>query len=183
MESAASITFKSEYSIFKVLSMRILRYFQTGYLLHLITGLSVWMVFHWSEKLFIAIKSHDGIWQILLFGFLTGHFLSLLFFSQLDARSRFCNYKMIKDKLYEYGFDVRLFRPFMYSRCQRDAIAVAAREMNYTTEWEKLNHEFGFKWYHLLPHLVIKQPEILITTGYWNKTLFVKSYQSKYFLW
>jgi len=85
--------------------------------------------------------------------------------------------------LYEYGFDVRLFRPFMYSRCQRDAIAVAAREMNYTTEWEKLNHELGFKWYHLLPHLVIKQPEILITIDYWNKTLFVKSYKSKYFLW
>lgn len=163
--------------------MRIIRYLQTGYLLHLISIFSVFMVF-WLGNLFgreFTLKTFSL--RLFLSGYGSGYFFTLIFFSQLDARSRFQNYKLTKDKLYEYGFDIRLLRPFVYSRCQRDAIAVAAREMNFGNEWKKLNHQLGFKWYHLLPHLVIKHPKILLTKDYWDKTLFVKPYHSKYFLW
>lgn len=163
--------------------MRILRYLQTGYLLHLITILSTFLLYFCSAELFALMNSQGKFWKLILFGYLTGYFFSLLFFSQLDARSRYQNYKMAKDKLFEYGFDIRLLRPFVYSRCQRDAIMIAAIELNYSTEWKTMIYAFGFRWYHLLPHLVIKKPMILLTRDYWNKTLFVKFYQSKYFLW
>lgn len=183
MQITANINDRLEYSPFKIMVMRILRYIQTGYLLHLVTILSVILVLWLGNQLTKEIALKTGPLRLLFFGFGSGYFFTLIFFSQLDARSRFYNYKMVKDKLYEYGFDARLLRPFMYSRCQRDAIAVAAREMNYTREWKKLNYKLGFRWYHLLPHLVVKQPDILITFDYWNKTLFAKPYQSKYFLW
>lgn len=160
-----------------------LRYLQTGYLLHLITIFSVLMVYFLGAQFYEVIITVGNAGQKLIFGYLTTYFFSLIFFSQLDARSRYQNYKMVKDKLFEYGFDFRLLRPFIYSRCQRDAIMVAAIEMNFFDDWKKMIHSLGFRWYHVLPHLVIRKPMILLTRDYWNKTLFVKNYQSRYFLW
>ncbi|MGW8314535.1 MAG: hypothetical protein ACWGNV_02965, partial [Bacteroidales bacterium] len=106
-----------------------------------------------------------------------------ILFSQLDARSRHQNYKMVKDKFYQYGFDARLLKPFMYSRCQRDAIRIAAKEFKFDRAWKKLAYDAGFRWYHLLPSMIVRTPLVLFTKSYWKKTLFVKAYDSKYFLW
>jgi len=183
MELVAHITNKTLYPIWKIRLLRITRYLQAGYLLHLITIAAVLLIFVCSKKLMLLIEQGESTQALLLYSYLTLHSFTLPFFSQLDAFSRYQNYKMVKDKMYQYGFDQRLLRPFIYSRCQRDAISVAAKEMNYTREWKKLIRSFGFKWYHLLPHLVIKKPLLLLTKQYWNKTLFVKQYNSKYFLW
>lgn len=160
-----------------------LRYLQTGILLHFITICSVLLAYLLGAKLIEIINSGGTKMQMLLFGFFTGYFFSLIIFSQLDARSRYQNYKMVKDKLFEYGFDIRLLKPFVYSRCQRDAIKVATVELNFYAEWKKMIHSLGFRWYHILPHFVVKNPLILFTKEYWDKTLFVKTYQSKYYLW
>jgi len=183
MTSCAHITYKSNYSKSKVLAMQVLRYIQAGYLLHLITISSVILVYYLSSIYVEIIQTNNSLRQFLIYGYLIGYFLSLIFFSQFDARSRYQNYKMAKDKLYEYGFDSRLLRPFVYSRCQRDAIAVAAYELNFRKEWNQLNKKLGFRWYHILPHMVVRNPLILFTKEYWDKTLFVKTYHSKYFLW
>lgn len=183
MQAVANIGRRLEYSSLKIFSMRILRYIQCGYLLHLVTVFSILMVFLLSNVMISEYVLKTDALKLAVLGYGSGYFFTLIFFSQLDARSRFRNYMMIKDKLFEYGFDARLLRPFVYSRCQRDAIVVAARDMNYTDEWEKLNYQLGFRWYHVLPHLVVRKPGILLTREYWNKTLFVKPYQSKYFLW
>ena len=90
---------------------------------------------------------------------------------------------MVKDKFFEYGFDARLLKPFMYSRCQRDAIGVATRELKFHKEWKKLTYTLGFRWYHLLPTILLQSPHLLFTKNYWSKTLFVGTYHSKYFLW
>jgi hypothetical protein len=90
---------------------------------------------------------------------------------------------MTKDRLFKYGFDARLLKPFVYSRCQRDAIGVAAADLELGKEWAELKYEMGFRWHHLLPHIVIRNPRLLFTRDYWSKTLFVPAYQSKYFLW
>ena len=183
MKISSHIANRQDYTKLQIGSMRLFRFFQTGYLLHLVTVISLFMVFWFGDLLINNITFKTLNLSLVFYGFLWGYFFTLVFFSQLDAFSRYQNYKMAKDKLFEYGFDARLLRPFVYSRCQRDAIAVAARDMNYTGEWEKLNYQLGFRWYHVLPRLVIKRPRILFTIDYWNKTLFVKHYQSKYFLW
>lgn len=183
MELVTHISCRILYPIWKITSMQIIRYLQTGYLLHLITITSTILFIIFGNNALFALKNHNQLITILFFGFLATYFFSLLFFSQLDAFSRYQNYKMVKDKIYQYRFDHRILRPFIYSRCQRDAISIAAKELNHSKNWKLLIHKYGFRWYHLLPHLIVKNPLILFTKQFWLKTLFVKSYQSKYFLW
>jgi hypothetical protein len=163
--------------------MRIVRYIQTGYLLHLMGLLSILMAYIFGKQFLIFLKDDAQLWKIILVGYATAYFFTLIFFSQFDARSRYQNYKMMKDKFFEYGFDARLLKPFIYSRCQRDAIAVAAREFEFGEKMRKLAYDSGFRWYHLLPAMVVRRPRILFSKEYWSKTLFVKTYLSKYFLW
>lgn len=163
--------------------MRVIRYLQTGYLLHLMAVFSIFMAYFFGKELLMIWKSGESLWKQILLGYASIYFVTLIFFSQFDARSRYQNYKMVKDKMFQYGFDARLLRPFAYSRCQRDAIGVAARELEFDKAWKKLTFEYGFRWYHLLPAIVIRSPKVLFTKEYWKKTLFVKTYHSKYFLW
>ena len=183
MDFAAHISYRQEYSKRKVLIMRIIRYLQAGYLLHLMAIISIFMAFFFGKEFVLLQKSDAGLWKLLLFGYASTYFLTLILFSQFDARSRYQNYKMVKDKFFEYGFDPRLLKPFVFSRCQRDAIGVAARDMKFGKAWRKLTHQMGFRWYHLLPDLIVRSPRILFTKEYWRKTLLVKTYHSKYFLW
>lgn len=183
MELVAHISQKEVYSGRKVLIMRLIRYLQIGYLLHGITIVSLALTILFAKMSLFQISPETDPFRLALYLFLTLYFLSLIFFSQLDARSRYQNYKLVKDKLFEYGFKIRLLKPFVYSRCQRDAISVAANELQYHTEWKQLILHLGFKWYHVLPHLVVREPRILFTREYWDKTLLVKTYHSKYFLW
>jgi len=183
MEAIAHIAHRQMHSRQKVLLMRIIRYCQTGYLLHLMFVSSCYLVYFFGREFLIGLKSGDSILNIIVDGCATGYFFTLIFFSQLDARSRYQNYKMIKDRFFKYGFDERLLKPFMYSRCQRDAIRIAAREMDFGKEWKGIINKLGFRWYHLLPTFVVRNPLILFTRAYWSKTIFVKTYHSKYFLW
>jgi hypothetical protein len=183
MDFAANTSYQQAYSGRKILLMRIIRYSQTGFLLHLMAIFSIYMVYVFGKGFLILLKNDENLWRLLLFGGAGTYFFTLIFFSQLDARSRYQNYKMVKDKLYTYGFDRRLLKPFIYSRCQRDAIAVAVRELEFGREWKKLTYQYGFRRYHLLPTIIIQSPKVLFTRSYWSKTLFVKTYHSKYFLW
>lgn len=183
MDFVAHISCQNSYSDIKIIMMRICRYLQTGYLLHFITLLAVVLcIFSLIETIDVLKNANDWKESALMVYF-TLYIFSLLFFSQLDAYSRYQNYKMIKDKIFYYGFDTRILKPFVYSRCQRDAISVAVRELNYSEEWKILMKQYDFRWFHLLPHIIIGKPSVLFTKQYWSKTLFVKTYHSNYFLW
>jgi hypothetical protein len=41
----------------------------------------------------------------------------------------------------------------------------------------------GFRWFHVIPKVVISKPGTLLTRSFWEKTFFVKPYTSKYFMW
>ena len=183
MELAAHISFQPTHSDRKIVLMRIIRYLQTGYLLHLMGLFSILLACLFGRRVLMLLAEGGGIWSILSNGYACLYFISLIIFSLLDARSRYQNYKMAKDRLFKYGFDVRLLKPFVYSRCQRDAIAAALKDLELQEEWTALKHQMGFRWYHLLPDMVVKNPRLLFTRDYWSKTLFVRTYKSKYFLW
>ena len=183
MELAAHISLRPSYSDRKVVVMRIIRYLRTGYLLHLMGLFSILMVYFFGRKVVMLRAEEGATMSILINGLVCLYFFSLIFFSLLDARSRYQNYKMAKDRLYKYGFDARLLKPFVYSRCQRDAIAAAVQDLELKKEWIALKYKMGFRWYHLLPDMVLRNPRLLFTKDYWSKTLFVRTYNSKYFLW
>ncbi len=75
--------------------------------------------------------------------------LSLPVFSQLDARSRYQNYKQIKDQIYIYGFDTRILKPVVRSRCQRDAAILSASELGFKKECKQYFRSMGYKWYQV----------------------------------
>lgn len=179
---SAHITLRSNYSKRYIFKMKTLRYLQTGVLLHLMGGAGLGLFFVFVDMAYSAMQQQQII-GALIYSYLTLFCFTLPFFSQFDARSRYQNYKILKDKLHVYGFDQRMIYPFVYSRCQRDAIKVAAADMHFLHEFKTCIFNMGFRWYHILPRMVVKNPKLLFAKMYWKKTLFVKSYKSKYFLW
>jgi hypothetical protein len=115
-------------------------------------------------------------------------FLSLFFFSlcvttELDAYSRYQNYKMVKDLFHSYGFREMIARPFSKSSCQRDAAVEAARQLEMNESVEKYFYKLGYRWYHIIPSMLIEKPLMFFTKDYWTSTFFVPRYKSKYFCW
>ncbi len=156
---------------------KLLTYFKTGYLLHCITAGELLMLY------VLLYVFHLGEW--MLEANTTARFLLLLpllwspIFPQLDARSRYQDYKMMKDYFYLYGFDARLVKHVAKSRCQRDAVIVAAREMGVETECARYFKSRGYKWYHLFPDVVFDCPVVLLSKHFWLTTFFAKTYHSK----
>jgi hypothetical protein len=122
----------------------------------------------WLLDEFIALK--------LIFLFL---FVTAPLYPQCDARSRFQNYKQVKDHLYLYGFQVRIVKPFSFSRCQRDAVIVAAEELGMKSECKQYFKKLGYHWYHLLPSFLFQKPTYLFRKAFWVNTFFAKYYSSK----
>ena len=163
-----------------ILSHKIYRYFKVGYLLRLISLLGVVMAIFFLKFTKVAILNNQ-LPQQLLYGYLAAYGAVLPIFAQLDARSRYQNYKLIKDKLHRYGFSTRIIDPFTWSRCQRDAIQVAADDLGYKMQMQDYFKKLGFEWYHVLPRILIRNPRLLFTKSYWFRTLFVKYYALKSF--
>jgi len=131
---------------------------------------------------FIALK--DSKESLYIIHQIVGiYFLSLVFTTQLDAYSRYQNYKMAKDLLYQYGFKTSFIKVFSKSRCQRDAIREAAKNLGFKKEIDAYFNSFGYRWYHIIPVILLKKPTVLLTLNYWQSTLFVRHYKSKYFYW
>jgi hypothetical protein len=158
--------------------MKVITYIRAGYVLH---GFSI-VVF----SLFFICFSHFRIstgWFKLLYGILSIFLFSITITSQLDARSRYQNYKLCKDLLYQYGCRVVVMKPFSRSRCQRDALTEAASQLGLQLQMKQYFDSLGYRWYHIIPTVLIENPLILFTRSYWLTTFFVHTYKSKYFYW
>lgn len=103
-------------------------------------------------------------------------------FAVLDARSRYQDYKKAKDLFFKNGFKPRIANLFIHSRCQREAVLVAARDLGLTPLLSRYYLKKGYRWYHILPNFTFKRPGIFFTIKYWKRTLFASSYKSVYFL-
>ena len=78
-----------------------------------------------------------------------------------------------------HGFDLRILKPARKSRCQRDAIQVAAEELGYGIICKTYFRSFGYRWYHLLPEFVFQKPQFLLSKYFWRTTFFTPFYASK----
>ncbi|MFI5185540.1 MAG: hypothetical protein ACHQF0_02355 [Chitinophagales bacterium] len=160
-----------------MLEKRIISYLKAGYLLHMITLTEI--VFFLCFFHYVDINVWMANNHILLKSIALSPAVGLPLFAQLDARSRYQNYKLIKDRLYVYGFQKRILKPFIKSRCQRDAIKAAADELGMRQLCNDYFKSFGYRWYHLLPDIVFDKPSILLTKNFWLTTLFEKNYHPK----
>ena len=144
-------------------------YLSAGKLLHAITVTELITI----TAIAICIGQHPLAYPALIT-------LSLLpLFTQLDARSRFQEYKRVKDQLARYGPNRRIFKSAAGSRCQRDAVLAAARQLGYASQCRVYFSANGYRWYHLLPDVVKGHPHFLISSGFWRTTFFMPTYQTR----
>lgn len=152
-------------------------YWKLGYLLHLMTIAELYIIvicfqnfdiIEWIQQGYAVPKS------ILLFQFVTAPI-----YPQCDARSRYQNYKQVKDHLYLYGFQSRIVKPFSFSRCQRDAVLAAAEELGMEKQCKEYFIAQGHYWYHILPDFLFHHPAYLFHKAFWLNTFFAKYYKAK----
>lgn len=145
------------------------------------------VLFLGSGKLALLKWDAGAIWTALVYGYLSIYGMVLIGFSQMDAYCRFQNYKLAKDLFFENRQSrqqcIRIANLFSISRCQREAVLVAASDLGWGPELSHHFYQSGYRWYHLIPDRVIEKPKRLLTKTYWKKTLFVPHYTSKHFLW
>jgi hypothetical protein len=159
---------------------RIRIYLEVGGWLHMIALLSFFFstgFFRW------VLKDHDPAdWpESLWLGFLFLHLVTLPLFAELDAYSRFQDYKLMKDLLYHYGFQTRIIRSFRFSRCQRMAAFYAARDLGYKYKITGYFKACGYRWYHILPDFLWSDPAYLVSGHFWTTTFFTRTYYPKYY--
>ena len=111
---------------------------------------------------------------------LASFFLANMVLSQLDARSRWQNYKQIKDYLYGFGYRERIFKPVLNSSCQRHAALIAAEELGYRELVEAFFRLQGYRWYHIPPDFVFSHPQFLLSRHFWRTTFFAPTYHPKH---
>ena len=153
-------------------------YLRVGVILHLFCVLTFSLFLLCS-----GLMLNSSGWQFLQFLLLSMFFFSHIITTQLDAYSRYQNYKMLKDLFYVYGFRRLLAKPYSRSKCQRDSVMEAATQLGLRSSANKYFSDLGYRWYHIIPSVLIENPLLLITKGYWRTTLFVPTYVSKHFLW
>lgn len=164
--------------MFLVSITQIKSYILSGRLLHIITLIELILIIFLLPIIF-EIKTNGSIGLILLKSYLICYIISLPVFAQLDARSRYQNYKQIKDQLYLYGYSQRLLKPVLKSRCQRDAALTSAKELGFSHQCTEIFKGHGYRWYHILPDFVFKQPQFFITKYFWRTTFFAPTYKPK----
>ena len=153
-------------------------YLLAGKLLHIITILEVLIILFLVPSI-AELNTGTNFMLIVLKNYFVVFFISLPFFSQLDARSRFQNYKQIKDQIFLYGYKERILSPVLKSRCQRDAAWLAAKELGFEKECKLYYARHGYRWYHLFPDFLFSKPQFLFSFYFWKTTFFCTSYTPK----
>lgn len=122
----------------------------------------------------------EGVVHVLFWLWCLLFSFSHIFLVIMDAWSRFQNYKRIKDYFFVYGFKTKIVRHYSGSKCQRNALIVAAKELGLEQEVQKYYRKIGVRWYHFIPYFMIKDPLFLFRKYFWSRTFMEKYYEPKF---
>ncbi len=145
-------------------------YLSAGVLLHAITGIELLAMLAVALIMEAAPNTYLVLSVLGLFPILT----------QLDARSRFQEYKKVRDQLIRYGPDRRIFKSMAASRCQRDAAMAAARQLGCAADGSAFFTAAGYRWYHLVPEFALRHSAFLLQAAFWRETFFVPTYHARH---
>ena len=98
----------------------------------------------------------------------------------MDGWSRYQNYKLAKDQLFIYGFNHRIAKMYKGSKCQRNAVLVAAKELGFEQETKDYYKSRGVKWFHYIPYFMVNDPLFLFRKKFWSRTFLEKNYQPRF---
>lgn len=151
-----------------------------GRLLHLTAIFSlVFIYWFWELTSQALIEKEYG--YVALYAYLWLYMISIPVFAELDAHSRYQNFKMVRDLFFKYGYKDRFVKSMQYSKCQREAAIFAAKKTGYSELVITYFRKNGKKWFHYFPSFLISNPLFLFTKQFWISTFFVKYYRIKYY--
>ena len=153
----------------------VVSYLRTGLLLNSLTVVEFILFCAAAPEL--LPNDSDSLLKNIYKGWLLLFLASLPVFSQLDARCRYQDYKRAKDLFFRFGFDPRIIKTLLKSRCQRDAAMVAALESGHGESCRAFYRSQGYRWYHILPDFLFSHPQFLMSRHFWQSTFFLKTYQ------
>ena len=127
-------------------------------------------------SLFLISKQNEISIIWLAMGIIFG---SMGILAQMDAYSRFQNYKQVKDQVFLNGFQERILHALLRSSCQRDAARYACDELDLGKEARKYFIKNGYRWYHIIPDFVFQYPFFFFSSFFWRTTFFAPYYKAK----
>jgi hypothetical protein len=165
-----------------ILFNKLIKYIRVGYMLHIACLLNLILFFIGIENAFNEVIFSYGI-RFYAWLYVSSFGITVFIISMIDAYGRYQNYKQIKDLFFNYGFDTRLIQPFMFSRCQRNAVIEAAISLGYKDKTLEYFSTLGYKWYHIFPDAFVKNPLVIFKILFWKKILVTKYYKLQNFYW
>ena len=156
----------------------LIRYWKVGKLLHFVAFLAFFI----ALQSYLVLQNMNGevstsVWILWLMIFIC--FFNMAVLAELDGYSRYQNYKQIKDQIYLNGYQERLLKPLSKSSCQRAAVILAGDELGIKRIIEKYFYDRGYRWYHVIPDFVFKDPLLFFTVYFWKTTFFSPYYKPK----
>jgi len=156
----------------------LIRYWKVGKLLHFVAFLAFFI----ALQSYLVLQNMNGevsssVWILWLIIFIC--FFNMAVLAELDGYSRYQNYKQIKDQIYLNGYQERLLKPLSKSSCQRAAVILAGDELGIKRIIEKYFYDRGYRWYHVIPDFVFKDPLLFFTVYFWRTTFFSPYYKPK----
>lgn len=126
-----------------------------------------------------AMIGHDyaGAGKLVgMLGFcLVGFWLTAIAcFALADGFSRFREFRRLVSLLCRYGYQQRIFKPAASSRCQRDAALAAAAVAGCRREALGYYRSLGYRWYHILPDEVMRNPFLFLSPTFIFQATFSK---------
>ena len=170
-------------SVYSIKMNKLIQFLKVGYFLHIMTLIGFFLIYLGFLKLVEWLENPESYYYLVLYILIFIEGLTLPFFSEMDALGRYQNYKQIKDKLYSLGYDERLLNPLMHSKCQRDAVIMAAEDLNCKIEVKRYFYKSGYRWYHIFPDSFMNNPLVLFKKVFWTRILFTKHYKLQNFYW
>jgi len=155
-----------------------IRYLNVGRLLHIVAILA-FSIAVFSFVSLINLDFNSDINSGIIWSAVFIIFFSMCILAELDGYSRFQNYKQVKDQLYLNGLQGRLLKPLMISSCQREAALLAGKELGFYSDVKHYFYVKGYRWYHIIPDFVFKNPLFFFTDYFWRTTFFTPYYSSK----
>ena len=127
-------------------------------------------------SLFLISKQNEISIIWLAMGIIFG---SMGILAQMDAYSRFQNYKQVKDQVFLNGYQERILHALLRSSCQRDAARYACDELDLGKEARNYFFKNGYRWYNIIPDFVFQYPFFFFSSFFWRTTFFAPYYKSK----
>lgn len=105
---------------------------------------------------------------------MTATCFGIALFAEADARSRLHEYRHIKRMFFRFGWEERIIAPLSASRCQRDSAKIAAIHAGYEQQIQDYFFGQGYRWYHIIPDAVLKDPRYIFSHRFFRSSFLVK---------